>query len=254
MRKLKEVSYKNVDIIDELKGATFLGEGASKTGYKKDNKVIKIPVGHHDMDENTPNYLLDSIDEMEDLVEKITNYDERLVWSIGQFAMEIYTWEKLLELEKEGYDISRFAPILDYYQDMNGNFVIEQELTEDLDDYGVLSESEWEEFLEDIKEIKAQLKERWNINLNDIRSGNCGYLNGKLVCFDFGLSSGILYNYEAYEEYSNDDYYDSYDEDSCNEEDSYDLHWHSEDWADQEAETEAEDTNYTPWNDVNSWC
>lgn len=251
MRKLKEVSYKNIDIIDELKGATFLGEGASKMGYKKDNKVIKIPVGHHAMNEDTPNYLLDNIGEMEDLVYEIEKYDDRLVWSIGQFAMEIYTWEKLLELKKEGYDISRFAPILDYYQDMNGNFVIEQELTEDLDDYGILPSGEWKDFLEDVKEIKVQLKERWNINLNDIREGNCGYLNGKIVCFDFGLSSGILYDYAAYND-CRSDYYDSYDsyydeenEESEESENSNDYFLNSED---------IEEENYTPWCNVNSWC
>lgn len=249
MKRLKDVKLKEIDIMKEIKGWNFLGEGASKIGYGKKDKVIKIPVGHHEMDENTPNYLLDNMDEMDDLVEQIVNYNESLVWSIGQFAMEVYVWEKLLELEKEGYDISGFARIIDYYQDINGYFVIEQELSDDLDSVCDISD-EWDDFIESLDEVRGELRRRWNIDLRDIREGNCGYLNGRIVCFDLGLSSGALYDYSAYNDYHGDDYYDGWDEDSCNEESSYDLHWHSEDWADQEAE----DTNYTPWNDVNSWC
>ena len=199
---------KNIDIIDELVGAEFLGCGASKEAYLKDNIVYKIPRGRYNIliDKNNfndiyfPEY---NINELEKFIGEVYELNSSMVWVLGQFASEIIVWNCLKKLEKQGTNINCFGRIIDYYKDKNGIIVIEQEnLTCSKEN---IDSQVYEELYAEVNKISQILYENFGISLSDIRSGNCGSTyNNKLKIFDFGLSeeSPIL----NYGDYSNEKY------------------------------------------------
>lgn len=210
MKDLKRVDFSIEDIkgvTDGTMGETFLGDGASKMTYAKDEKtVVKIPQGWEDWGNLQYGfYIPEDADEVEDLIDDIVSTDERFVWSYSQFAMELMVWDKLVELAAEGYDISHFAKITNAYTDVDGIPVIEQERAESI--YHYCQGGEWKrkemevkynQLKEDIKVIRQVLRERWNIDLYDIREDNMGVLNGELVIFDYGLTSQSVQDYPIY--------------------------------------------------------
>ena len=192
----------NKSVSELIQGAEWLGEGASKEAFGKGNIVYKVPRGRYLLEEggfgtNLP--YPDTIEEMNEFLAIVQDYEESLVWPLGQLAMEIIVWEALKELKEEGYDISGFAEIKDYYLDKNGVLVIEQERCEDFrgcDSY------DFEKLREELEIVGKKLIEDYNIELKDIREGNCAYSdegNGKLKIFDFGLSSSTdIFAYDGY--------------------------------------------------------
>lgn len=199
---------KNIDIMEQLKGAKFLGSGASKEAYLKDNIVYKIPRGRYNIlvDKNNfndiyfPEY---DINELEKFVEEVYNLNTSMVWVLGQFASEIIIWNSLKKLEKQGLNINRFGKIIDYYKDKNGIIVIEQEnLTYSKDN---IKDEEYKKLYKELYKISDILRDNFGISLSDIRSGNCGSTyNNELKIFDFGLSEGSPL--EEYGSYSDENY------------------------------------------------
>lgn len=203
-----EIRKINKTVDEILKGAEYIGCGASKEAYVKDGIVYKIPRGRYLIERNELNlYFPDFIDDVNDFLGEIYEEEEALVWPIGQFAIELIIWEAIQDLEKAGLDISCFARIKDYYFDANGVIVIEQELTEEMGDFEKDEFEElWSNFQTELKALEPILEEEYNVVLRDVRSGNCGFKDGRIKLFDFGIS--ITTQLDSYGSYS--DYEDMY--------------------------------------------
>lgn len=203
-----EIRKINKTIDEILKGAEYIGCGASKEAYVKDGIVYKIPRGRYLIERNELNlYFPVFMDDVNDFLGEIYEEEEALVWPIGQFAIELIIWEAIQNLEKAGLDISCFARIKDYYFDANGVIVIEQELTEEMGDFEEDEFEElWSNFQTELKALEPILEEEYNVVLRDVRSGNCGFKDGRIKLFDFGIS--ITTQLDSYGSYS--DYEDMY--------------------------------------------
>lgn len=203
-----EIRKINKTIDEILKGAEYIGCGASKEAYVKDGIVYKIPRGRYLIERNELNlYFPDFMDDANDFLGEIYEEEEALVWPIGQFATELIVWKAIQDLEEAGLDISCFARIKDYYFDANGVIVIEQELTEEMGDFEEDEFEElWSNFQTELKALEPILEEEYNVVLRDVRSGNCGFKDGRIKLFDFGIS--ITTQLDSYGSYS--DYEDIY--------------------------------------------
>lgn len=203
-----EIRKINKTVDEILKGAEYIGCGASKEAYVKDGIVYKIPRGRYLIERNELNlYFPVFMDDVNDFLGEIYEEEEALVWPIGQFAIELIIWEAIQDLEEAGLDISCFARIKDYYFDANGVIVIEQELTEEMGDFEEDEFEElWSNFQTELKALEPILEEEYNIVLRDVRSGNCGFKDGRIKLFDFGIS--ITTQLDSYGSYS--DYEDIY--------------------------------------------
>ena len=203
-----EIRKINKTVDEILKGAEYIGCGASKEAYVKDGIVYKIPRGRYLIERNELNlYFPHFMDDVNDFLGEIYEEEEALVWPIGQFAIELIIWEAIQDLEEAGLDISCFARIKDYYFDANGVIVIEQELTEEMGDFEEDEFEElWSNFQTELKALEPILEEEYNVVLRDVRSGNCGFKDGKIKLFDFGIS--ITTQLDSYGSYS--DYEDMY--------------------------------------------
>ena len=203
-----EIRKINKTIDEILKGAEYIGCGASKEAYVKDGIVYKIPRGRYLIERNELNlYFPNFMDDVNDFLGEIYEEEEALVWPIGQFAIELIIWEAIQDLEEAGLDISCFARIKDYYFDANGVIVIEQELTEEMGDFEEDEFDElWSDFQTELKALEPILEEEYNVVLRDVRSGNCGFKDGRIKLFDFGIS--ITTQLDSYGSYS--DYEDIY--------------------------------------------
>lgn len=203
-----EIRKINKTVDEILKGAEYIGCGASKEAYVKDGIVYKIPRGRYLIERNELNlYFPDFMDDVNDFLGEIYEEEEALVWPIGQFAIELIIWEAIQDLEKAGLDIGCFARIKDYYFDANGVIVIEQELTEEMGDFEEDEFEElWSNFQTELKVLEPILEEEYNVVLRDVRSGNCGFKDGRIKLFDFGIS--ITTQLDSYGSYS--DYEDIY--------------------------------------------
>lgn len=216
-RKLNIRIRKDFDAIKSIiNQAKYLDSGASKEAYIKDGICYKIPIGYEELDSNSFTTFVEypyTLKEYEDFIDHtVSYYHESLVWSVGQIIFEIIIWEHLKELEGQGYDISGFAAIKDYYIDCNGIPVIEQEyvyrdkdMTIDLDiPCGQVFRDQNKDTLDALAEM--------GFMLTDLRGGNMAYDNNdKLKCFDFGISSdSVIYDYDTYDNcnsnYSSDYY------------------------------------------------
>lgn len=214
-----EIRQINKSVEEIIGGGTYLGSGASKEAYSKNNIVYKIPRGRYLLQEGefgTNLHFPSMMEEVDYFLEEVSEYEEALVWPLGQFAIELIVWKAIEQLESEGLEINCFARIKDYYLDKKGVIVIEQEKTtepfED-DDDDIL----WNELVKEICALEPILKERFNISLRDVRSGNCGKdSEGRLKLFDFGISTTTsLDSWGSYSDYCNDycDEYNSYEGD-----------------------------------------
>lgn len=203
-----EIRKINKTVDEILKGAEYIGCGASKEAYVKDGIVYKIPRGRYLIERNELNlYFPDFMDDVNDFLGEIYEEEEALVWPIGQFAIELIIWKAIQDLEEAGLDISCFARIKDYYFDANGVIVIEQELTEEMGDFEEDEFDElWSDFQTELKALEPILEEEYNVVLRDVRSGNCGFKDGRIKLFDFGIS--ITTQLDSYGSYS--DYEDMY--------------------------------------------
>ena len=203
-----EIRKINKTVDEILKGAEYIGCGASKEAYVKDGIVYKIPRGRYLIERNELNlYFPHFMDDVNDFLGEIYEEEEALVWPIGQFAIELIIWEAIQDLEEAGLDISCFARIKDYYFDANGVIVIEQELTEEMGDFEEDEFEElWSNFQTELKALEPILEEEYNVVLRDVRSGNCGFKDGRIKLFDFGIS--ITTQLDSYGSYS--DYEDMY--------------------------------------------
>ena len=213
-----EMRKERKSIEEIISGARYLGSGASKEAYEKDGVVYKIPRGRYLLQQGGFGEHLpypNTVDEVDNFLEEVDSYEPALVWPLGQFATELAIWQAVKQLKEEGLEISCFARILDYYLDRQGVPVIVQESTEsywtDREDEGDL----WDEMRTELNLLRPILEERFNIILRDVRDGNCGYLNGKLKLFDFGISvTTSLDRYDSYSCYDEDEYddYNSYED------------------------------------------
>lgn len=203
-----EIRKINKTVDEILKGAEYIGCGASKEAYVKDGIVYKIPRGRYLIERNELNlYFPDFMDDVNDFLGEIYEEEEALVWPIGQFAIELIIWEAIQSLERKGLNIDCFAKIKDYYFDANGVIVIEQELTEEMGDFEEDEFEElWSNFQTELKALEPILEEEYNVVLRDVRSGNCGFKDGRIKLFDFGIS--ITTQLDSYGSYS--DYEDIY--------------------------------------------
>ena len=203
-----EIRKINKTVDEILKGAEYMGCGASKEAYVKDGIVYKIPRGRYLIERNELNLCFpDFMDDVNDFLGEIYEEEEALVWPIGQFAIELIIWKAIQSLERKGLNIDCFAKIKDYYFDANGVIVIEQELTEEMGDFEEDKFEElWSDFQTELKALEPILEEEYNVVLRDVRSGNCGFKDGRIKLFDFGIS--ITTQLDSYGSYS--DYEDMY--------------------------------------------
>ena len=203
-----EIRKINKTIDEILKGAEYIGCGASKEAYVKDGIVYKIPRGRYLIERNELNlHFPDFMDDVNDFLGEIYEEEEALVWPLGQFAIELIVWKAIQSLERKGLNIDCFAKIKDYYFDANGVIVIEQELTEEMGDFEEDEFDElWSDFQTELKALEPILEEEYNVVLRDVRSGNCGFKDGRIKLFDFGIS--ITTQLDSYGSYS--DYEDMY--------------------------------------------
>lgn len=213
MIKVKKVDF---SVEDRIRGCEYLGCGCSKEAYydEKKNVVIKVPRGRYLVPQDLEySELPETNENLSDIFEKIDSYDERLTWSLGQFIMEIITWNAFKELSKEGINgLDCLAEIKDYYIDKNNVMVIEQEYTTEFPDeefedgveydiYDVKADDVHELCLA-LRELREPLEKRFKIVLSDIRAGNCGYdEEGTLKLYDFGLSSDYLQVFTPYSDF-----------------------------------------------------
>ena len=204
-----EIKTIGEEVRELLTGATYIGCGASKEAYKKEDIVYKVPRGRYLIEDSKIKFAIpDTIEGVDDLLEEIESWEEKMVWPIGQFAIELITWKAIKEAEKEGIDIGCIVPIVDYYYDRKNVLVIEQKLAEDCDciDRNEF-ETLWSNFKKKINKLNGYLLKNYNIELRDIREGNCGFYNGEIALFDFGISTTTsLDNYGSYSCYMDYDY------------------------------------------------
>ena len=194
--------------------AHFLDAGASKEGWELDGLVYKIPLGYNELYGNdvftkTIKYPYENID-FDAFINQVGVEHEELVWSIGQIVYEVMVWEHLKELEAQGYDISGFAAIVDYFLDTNGVPVIVQEYVHhSVDNARCFAMDITYIFQEENKDILNALADMY-FPLEDFRRGNMEYDNsGKIKCFDFGISynsRNIIDCYVPYEEWKENGY------------------------------------------------
>jgi len=207
---------KDVKVELLLSGKNYLGSGASKEAYEKDGLVYKVPRGRYMLQEGGFSDRLrypTTMAEVDFFLEDVDAFEPALVWPLGQFAIELIVWEAIKQLESEGLEINCFARILDYYLDCQGVPVIVQEAANDnyTGDYDDL----WDEMKKELDLLRVILRERFDIELRDVRDGNCGVKDGKLKLFDFGISTTTsLDSYGSYSDCNRDSYYDE-DEDYC---------------------------------------
>lgn len=215
-KKLNIRVREDVDIYEGvLRHGNFLDCGASKSAFEWNGTCIKLPIGYEELESNPFTLNCEYPYEYEDfnpfIHQVVANEHPELVWSIGQIIFEIMVWEHLKELEAMGYDISGFARIKDYYLDKNGIPVIEQEFIScSLNVTRSMPCPSGTLFMEQNSKVLNALEDM-DFYLTDLRSGNMGYTEeGKLKCFDFGISNGsAIYKYDSYENYgynSDDDY------------------------------------------------
>lgn len=205
--EIKRIDRKVEDI---LRGAEYLGCGASKEAFEKDDIIYKVPRGRVILERSEILERLNfpsTIDEVDNFLMNVENWEEQMVWPLGQFAIELIVWNSLLELEKEGLSIDRFARIKDCYITLDNVIVIEQEKANYFDH---TFEDDFDNLWDEVKLLNTIMKERFSIDLRDIRDGNCGFSkNGKLKLFDFGISTTTdLDSYGSYSDYNDDDYDD----------------------------------------------
>lgn len=212
----------NVDMAYEVgtRKYNYVGVGSSKEVYQlttDGDAIIKLPRALGDEyglnGDSLSVFKPENLDQVDEVLGSISNQSEGMVWPIGQLLVEIFVWEKLLELEKEGYDISCFARLKDYYFDSYGIPVIIQEKVEDR----IPSGKEWDEFNNKFDIISAELESRWDIHIHDVREGNIGFINDEPKLYDFGMINYIFddyMDYDAYEEACYDEDY-NYDEEDC---------------------------------------
>jgi hypothetical protein len=201
----------NVDIAFEIVKSNYryVSVGSSKEVYRESNHddvVIKIPRALDDcygLNDGTisirkPNNISD-VDDM--LLEIQEQSCEGMVWPIGQLLVEVFVWEKIKELEQEGYDISCFAALKDYYFDKKGVPVIIQEQVE----RRYPNSEEWEQFSKKFDIIYEALASKYDIHLDDVREGNVGFSSdGEPKLYDFGMINDMFYNYSDYDTYAED--------------------------------------------------
>lgn len=211
-KKLNIEVREDIDIIKITDYTSFVDCGASKSVFQKDGLCYKLPIGYEELNEysftKSCTYPT-SVKAFNDFLDNtVAHYNRAMVWSIGQIIFEIIIWENLKELEKEGYDISGFAAIKDYYIDRNGIPVIIQEYIEPSDEYRYKRyySTDFENQNRDVLDALA----RRGFTLTDIRSSNMSYnQDGVLKLFDFGISKdSSIFNYQPYDEYHDDSYYD----------------------------------------------
>ena len=213
---------KELDIAYEVEKSKYIykNAGSSKEVYQlvsDTTTIVKIPRALGDMygldGDSIDTYKPTSVQEVEEVLDSIYYQNEGMVWPVGQLLVEIFVWEKLLELEMEGYDISCFARIEDYYFDMNGIPVIKQEAVETR----YPSDEEWESFGNQFDVVSAELENRWGIHIHDVREGNIGFdEDGQPKLYDFGMINYLFDNYEDYESYADScSYYEDEDEEDC---------------------------------------
>ena len=209
----------DIDVYNDiLRYTNFLDCGASKSAFAKDETCWKVPIGYEELDSTsftkTCEYPYEYKDFNNFIYNTVAEYHPELVWSIGQIVFEVMVWEHLKELEQMGYDISGFARISDYYVDKNGVPVIVQEYVHcDAETRSKLPSVTAALFDEQNKTVLNALEDM-GFALTDIRSGNMGYnQEGKLKCFDFGISHGnAIYDYDTYNDYCSGSYNSYYDE------------------------------------------
>lgn len=216
-----ELRKRDISVEEILKGAEYLGAGASKEAYLKDGVVYKVPRGRYVIKAAGFGDKIaypTTIDEVDEFLSEVYDYEEQLVWPLGQFAIELIVWEAIQTLRAEGLEINCFAEIKDYYLDKSGIPVIEQEVAEDY--YNLADEESerlWDNFKRELKALEPVLEERFNIELRDVRDGNCGLANGRVKLFDFGISTTTqLDSYDSYSCYDSC-WDDCEDEDDCEE-------------------------------------
>lgn len=195
---------KSVDKI--VSGAKFLGCGASKEAFLKDNIVYKVPRGRYAIQNafDLPSFP-NTIEEVDSFLRELVEQEnQQLVWPLGQFAIELLVWEALTDLESKGLDISCFARIQDYYYDRDGVIIIEQELTKPLHLENEEVEEKYNDTCEEIEMLETILDEEYGITLRDIRQGNMGLgADGRVKVFDFGISTTTsIDDYGSYSDYS----------------------------------------------------
>ena len=211
MKELKFRVREDFDICKQLmmNNAKFLDAGCSKEGWVLDNLVYKIPLGYDDFkgpDAFTKKLVFPYEDiDFDAFINNIAYEHEDLVWSIGQIVYEVMVWEHLKELQLQGYDISGFAAIEDYFLDRNGIPVIVQEYVHhSVDNTRCFAMDLPYIFQEENKDILNALTDM-KFPLEDFRRGNMEYdNNGKIKCFDFGISynsRNIIDCYMPYEEW-----------------------------------------------------
>ena len=200
-----------ISIADEVEKRTYryVNSGSSKEVYQltaDKSSIIKIPRALNDIygldGDRIEVYKPTSLDEVENVLISISEQSEGMVWPVGQLLVEIFVWERLLELEKEGYDISCFARLEDYYFDCYGIPVIKQEAVETR----YVEPEEWYAFNKKFHKISEILEERWDIHIHDVRDGNIGFINGEPKLYDFGMINYIFDWYADYDSYEEECY------------------------------------------------
>lgn len=202
-----EIRKVGIEVEELLRGATYLGSGASKEAYLKDNTVYKIPRGRMILQQSE--FLSEDLtfpsemEEVDGFLEEVCEWEEQMVWPLGQFAIELIVWEKLMLLEKEGLNIDFVARVKDYYITSDGVLVIEQELADRSAKTAEEFEKASDSLYEELDLLEPILNERFGIRLGDVRSGNCGFTEeGKYKLYDFGISTTTsLDSYGSYSDY-----------------------------------------------------
>lgn len=214
---MMEIRKINKDVHKIISESEYLGCGASKEAYLKNDIVYKIPRGDYLITRtglDLTNTIPDKMEEVNNFLTYVESFDEAMVWPVGQFAIELIIWKAVEELQKEGLAINCFAPIKDYYLDNEGVLIIEQEAmntTEAPDLSGEELNKAYDAMRNELELLEPILFERFGIKLRDVRKGNCGIdKEGKYRLFDFGISTTTdLDSYGSYSDYAES--YNSYD-------------------------------------------
>ena len=205
-----EIRTRDIKVEDLIKGAEYLGCGASKEAYLKDGIVYKVPRGRFLIQQGGFNCNLhwpSKMEEVDEFLEEVDAYEPALVWPLGQFATELVVWNAIQDLRAKGTEVNCFAEIKDYYFDKNGIIVIEQEYTDGELGWDNDTEHLWDEMKEEIKKIEPIFITEYGISLREVRDGNCGSVHGKLKEFDFALSTTTqLDDYGSYSDFEEESY------------------------------------------------